>query len=126
MSALEYLRLEKAVEQIRARWAAALAAVDLVLSPVIPVVSFPADQAGPAGVGASLGHLMFTVPYNLTGMPAGTVPVALSTRGLPIGVQLGGRRFDDGRVLGLLRLLESRREVRLPYPEIDPVEAVTG
>lgn len=118
LSAVEYLRLEKAVERIRARWAAAFNAVDLVLSPVIPVVSFPADQPGPVAENAGLGHLMFTVPYNITGMPAGTVPVAVAASGLPIGVQVGGRRFADGQVLSALALLERHREVEPAYPDI--------
>lgn len=120
MTALEYLALERQIEQVRARWAATLGAFDFTLSPVLPVVGFPAAQMGPQQTGMPFENLMFTSPYNLTSMPAGTVPVALSTAGLPIGVQVGGPRFSDGRVLDLLALLETHREIVLAYPDIVP------
>jgi amidase len=49
---------------------------------------------------------MFTALFNLTGQPATSVPVAVSQAGLPIGVQLVGRRGTDGRLLALARQLE--------------------
>jgi amidase len=48
----------------------------------------------------------FTAPFNVTGQPALTLPVALSSQGLPIGVQIAGRRGADGVVLALARRLE--------------------
>lgn len=119
---LEWFALDKAMEQTRARWSAAFHTVDLVLSPVIPVESFPAHAPGPVADGTPLDHLMFTIPYNLTGLPAGTVPVALSTAGHPIGVQVGGHRFDDGLVLNVLRLLEENRSVELHHPVLRMTE----
>lgn len=120
MSAQEYLALEKQVEAIRARWAAVLGSYDFTMSPVLPVVGFPAGEIGPDPTVLPFENLMFTTPFNLTSMPAGTVPVAMSAAGLPIGVQIGGPRFADSRVLELLALLEQRRGFELPYPEIVP------
>lgn len=119
LTAAEYLALERQVEQIRARWAEAFGAFDFTLSPVLPVVGFPAAAIGPDPTVLPFENLMFTTPFNLTSMPAGTVPVGLSSAGLPIGVQVSGPRFADGRVLDLLALLESRRELVLDYPQID-------
>jgi amidase len=55
---------------------------------------------------ASARLAAFTAPYNVTGQPALTLPVALSSQGLPIGVQIAGRRGADGVVLALARRLE--------------------
>ena len=40
----------------------------------------------------------FTGPYNLTGMPAISVPCGMTSHGLPIGLQIAGRPFDEPTV----------------------------
>jgi aspartyl-tRNA(Asn)/glutamyl-tRNA(Gln) amidotransferase subunit A len=47
-----------------------------------------------------------TVPANIAGLPAVSVPCAENADGLPVGVQLLGRRFDDARLLAFARALE--------------------
>jgi aspartyl-tRNA(Asn)/glutamyl-tRNA(Gln) amidotransferase subunit A len=47
-----------------------------------------------------------TIPFDLTGSPALTVPFSRSPEGLPIGVQLVGRRFEDETVLRAGALVE--------------------
>ncbi len=51
-----------------------------------------------------------TIPFDLTGSPAPTLPFAKSAEGLPVGVQLVGRRFEDETVLRAGLLLEARSE----------------
>ena len=50
---------------------------------------------------------LFTVAMNLAGVPACSVPCGLATNGLPLGVQVVGRRFDDKRVLQLAKHIET-------------------
>ena len=50
---------------------------------------------------------VFTLPASLTGSPAVTVPAGRDSSGLPIGVQLTGRPWEDHRVLAAARLLEA-------------------
>ena len=50
---------------------------------------------------------LFTVAMNLAGIPACSVPCGLSTNGLPLGMQVVGRRFDDMRVLQLAKHIET-------------------
>lgn len=116
LSAVQHVTNERALEALRAKCAAVLNRFDYVLSPVSPVLSFPAEHLQPMGGPYALDHMSFTFPYNLTSLPAGTVPVAMSASGLPIGVQVGGRRFDDAGVLSLLSLLEQERAFVLSYP----------
>ncbi len=53
-----------------------------------------------AGVKVSpLGWMPFTYPFNITGQPAASVPCGWTDDGLPIGLQIVGRRFDDVTVL---------------------------
>ena len=48
----------------------------------------------------------FTFPFNLTGQPAASVPCGFTKAGLPIGLQIVGRRFADGTVLRAAACLE--------------------
>lgn len=116
MSAMDYLLSEKAMEAVRVRISAIYNSVDFLLSPVMPTLSFPATSTGPVVDGRVVGHMTFLMGYNLSSLPAGTVPVAMSSTGMPIGVQVGGRRFDDGKVLAILALLERERGFDLAYP----------
>lgn len=116
ITAVEHVKNEKKLDAVRAKIAAVLNAYDYVLSPVTPVVSFPAEYVTPMRNDYSLDHMVFTSPYNLTSLPAGTVPVAMSASGMPIGIQVGGRRFDDAGVLGVLALLEQQRSFDLAFP----------
>jgi aspartyl-tRNA(Asn)/glutamyl-tRNA(Gln) amidotransferase subunit A len=76
---------------------------DLLATPVVAVPPFlvgappPAEIAGrPIG---RRGWIPFTYPFNLTGQPAIALPCGWTAGGLPIGLQLVGRRFDDALVL---------------------------
>ncbi len=54
---------------------------------------------------------LFTVAMNLAGVPACSVPCGLATNGLPLGVQVVGRRFDDKRVLQLAKHIETAADI---------------
>jgi Asp-tRNA(Asn)/Glu-tRNA(Gln) amidotransferase A subunit family amidase len=49
----------------------------------------------------------YTAPFNVSGQPAASVPAGLTPDGLPIGVQLVGRRGEDGLLLDVCRALEA-------------------
>lgn len=105
-----------------ARIAAQLAGFDHVLSPALPVHRFAAglpcpDPAyGPAPGMAS--HQAFACWFNQTGWPAATVPVLdPGDGGVPVSVQIAGKRFDDAGVIGLVRLLEAARGFDIRWPD---------
>ena len=54
----------------------------------------------------------FTVPANLAGLPAVSVPAGLSADGLPLGLQVIGRAFDEALVLRVAEVLESAARFR--------------
>jgi aspartyl-tRNA(Asn)/glutamyl-tRNA(Gln) amidotransferase subunit A len=55
---------------------------------------------------------VFTVPANLAGVPAIAVPVGLSGDGLPLGLQIIGRAFDEETVLRVGEVLENAAQFR--------------
>ena len=74
---------------------------DLLLSPTLAVPPFTAGTERPPDypAGSRLSWVAFTYPFNLTGHPAATVPCGFTADGLPIGLQIVGRRLQDGLVL---------------------------
>ncbi|MCW5632470.1 MAG: amidase [Rubrivivax sp.] len=108
--------------QIAALREAAVAACqpfDFVLSPVSPVGTYPAEWASPTNDPATtMQHIGFTLPFNMSEQPAASVPCGHDAAGLPIGLQLIGRRHDDLGVLRLARAFERLRPASAlrPWP----------
>ena len=57
-------------------------------------------------------NYVFTVPANLVGVPAISVPAGLSADGLPLGLQITGRAFDEETVLRVAQALENAASFR--------------
>lgn len=95
---------------------------DLLLTPTVAVPPFRAGEEGPREVAgravARFGWTPFTYPFNLTGNPALTVPAGFTPDGLPIGVQIVGRRFDEATVLRAGAAFEAAR----PWAQRHPPE----
>lgn len=74
---------------------------DLLLTPTLAVPPFTAGLERPPAKrgGSRLAWVAFTYPFNLTGHPAATVPCGFTQDGLPIGLQIVGRRLADFTVL---------------------------
>jgi aspartyl-tRNA(Asn)/glutamyl-tRNA(Gln) amidotransferase subunit A len=86
---------------------------DLLLSPAVACPPLRlgelfATEIGGVKVGRDAGSA-FTFPFNLTGQPAASVPCGFTRAGLPIGLQIVGRRFADATVLRASAALERAR-----------------
>jgi aspartyl-tRNA(Asn)/glutamyl-tRNA(Gln) amidotransferase subunit A len=91
---------------------------DFILSPVSPILPYEAELPAPGNDPRdALPHIAFTVPYNMSEQPAASINWSYSADGLPIGVQVIGKRFDDAGVLALCLLLEQLRPTQRPWPE---------
>ncbi|MEJ2174767.1 MAG: amidase family protein, partial [bacterium] len=91
---------------------------DYVISPVSPILPYAAELACPGNDARNaLPHIAFTAPYNFSEQPAASINWCASADGLPIGVQVIGRRFDDRGVLQMARALEGLRPAQRPWPE---------
>lgn len=86
---------------------------------ISPVSSAPAFRHGEGNYNSGTGYLdtmRFSQWLNLTGFPGASVPITLSNKGLPIGVQIIGRPFEDELVLAVAEALEHSRGPWQPPP----------
>jgi aspartyl-tRNA(Asn)/glutamyl-tRNA(Gln) amidotransferase subunit A len=85
-----FIRAQQARAVVRRRCTAVFESVDLLSTPTMP------SGAPPLGVP---GHVTFTAPFNLLGWPAISMPTGRTGEGLPLGLQLVGKPWDEGTVL---------------------------
>jgi len=94
---------------------------DLLLCPTLPAPAYPHGLRELTIDGTTIKarqKLVTVVPWNLTGSPAISVAFGLSSAGLPIGVQLVGRHFEERTVLQAAMALEEASDVRSIKPPV--------
>jgi Asp-tRNA(Asn)/Glu-tRNA(Gln) amidotransferase A subunit family amidase len=82
---------------------------DLLLTPVTSCTAFPVGEEPKMIGGVEIppaGWMPFTQPFNLTGQPAASVPCGFDSRGLPVGLHVVGRAYEDALVLRACRAFE--------------------
>ncbi len=83
---------------------------DFLITPTVSVAAFPADRIIPAHWPQHawdwLQWAEFSYPFNMSGNPAATVPCGFTAAGLPVGMQIVGKRFDDLGVFQASRAFE--------------------
>jgi aspartyl-tRNA(Asn)/glutamyl-tRNA(Gln) amidotransferase subunit A len=100
---VHYVRAQQVRALVREEVDAALARRDVLLAPATPIVAPALDERqvtvgdGTADVRSAL--LRFTRPFNFSGHPACALPCGFTQGGLPVGMQLVGRPFDEATVL---------------------------
>ena len=102
LSAADYLQAVIARQAIADGFRRHFERFDLLLTPTLAVPAFELGIVGPERVdGRPIPHLGWTLcfPFNFTGAPAATVPCGFTSSGLPVGLQIVGRRHDDAGVL---------------------------
>jgi aspartyl-tRNA(Asn)/glutamyl-tRNA(Gln) amidotransferase subunit A len=103
---------------MRAATVAACQPFDYVLSPVAPMAAFAAELPCPTNDAARpFEHIAYTLAFNMSEQPAASVNAGYTAAGLPIGLQIVGRRFDDLGVLQLSRAWEQMRPIPRPWPQ---------
>jgi Asp-tRNA(Asn)/Glu-tRNA(Gln) amidotransferase A subunit family amidase len=118
--AIEYTRAVAGIDPLNAALAAVFDEFDAILTPAAP-------GEAPRGL-ASTGNPVFCTTWTYLGVPAVTLPLLRSETGLPLGVQLVGRRGNDARLLRTARwLVETLSREASDHPrratapaEVDP------
>ena len=100
-----YVKAQKVRTLIKADFDAAFEDVDAIVAPTSPTVAFPLGERLNDPVAMYLLDVC-TLPVNVAGLPGMSVPCGLS-EGLPVGLQIVGRAWDEGHVLRIGRAYEA-------------------
>jgi aspartyl-tRNA(Asn)/glutamyl-tRNA(Gln) amidotransferase subunit A len=99
-----YARSRRTRDELRRAYADALAGWDAIVLPTTPITAPLRD--GQDAVAAAGTLTAYTSPFNLTGLPAISVPCGFDASGLPIGLQLVARPWAEARLLRVARAYE--------------------
>jgi len=93
---------------------------DLLVTPTLPIPAFEAGKLSPAddGTGKWVNWTPFSYPFNLTQQPAASVPCGFTKAGLPIGLHIVGRMFDDDGVLRAAEAYEAATDWHKQRPAL--------
>jgi aspartyl-tRNA(Asn)/glutamyl-tRNA(Gln) amidotransferase subunit A len=122
ITAADYLRAQQARAQFNRQARQLLQDVDLLAGPAVPVTAPKLLEArvriGEQTVGTTAALTQYSRPYNITGFPAISIPCGFSQGGLPIGLQLAGRPFDELTVLRAAYNYEQATDWHKRHPPI--------
>ena len=114
-SAADYIQMQRLRTVIAAQMGEILTGVDVVLS---PSSARPAEPFADLDMEGRNRIPNYSGPFNLTGLPAMSVPNGFSTSGLPLGLQIAGRAFDESMVLRVGQAHEVATSWHERHPEI--------
>ena len=112
-----YLKAQKARTLVRQDFESALRQCDAIVAPTTPTTAFKIEEMTEDPLRMYLSDI-FTVPANLAGLPALSLPCGFDRIGLPIGMQIIGRPFDEATVLRLGHAFEQATDWHRRKPEI--------
>jgi aspartyl-tRNA(Asn)/glutamyl-tRNA(Gln) amidotransferase subunit A len=117
----QYLQALDAWETIRLKTAEFFSRYDVLLCPSAPMPPYPHSQKEflIQGIKTPGRHsLRATVPWDLTGSPAISVPFGWTSNGLPIGVQLVGRHLDEALLIKVASMIEETQMSVKKHPSL--------
>jgi aspartyl-tRNA(Asn)/glutamyl-tRNA(Gln) amidotransferase subunit A len=125
VSAPDYLKAEQMRTQLIRDFDAILRKVDVIVTPASSVTAWLRGEKSVTTGGVEESPIAaswrLTYPFNLTGMPAISVPCGFDSRGLPVGLQIAGRWFDETGILRVAQAYESLHRWNAVIPPKFPI-----
>lgn len=112
----EYIHARRTQSLLRRAYEDFFSKYDLLLTPTTPITAPPLEGQDAIEQAATLTR--FTAPFNLTGLPALSLPCGFSSAGLPIGLQIVTRPWGEGLLLRAGYAYEHATEWHRQYPEL--------
>jgi aspartyl-tRNA(Asn)/glutamyl-tRNA(Gln) amidotransferase subunit A len=106
-----YLKAQKVRKLIKNDFDEAYKKVDAILTPSTPSAAFKIGEKTNDPVSMYLNDI-FTVPVNLAGLPAISIPAGVDTKGYPLGLQIIGKAFDEQNILNIAHAMEEKIEFK--------------
>lgn len=114
-SSADYLRALRVRSVVREEVAQAMREVDVLVCPTLPRPAPLFTEPDPLAMEKSFG---FRGPFNLTGQPVVALPCGFTQGGLPIGMQIAGRPFDEATALRVAHAYEQHTGWHLRHPPV--------
>jgi len=102
-----YLKAQKVRKLIKNDFDDAYKKVDAILTPSTPSAAFKIGEKTNDPISMYLNDI-FTVPVNLAGLPAISIPAGLDAKGYPLGLQIIGKAFDEQKILNIAYAMEEK------------------
>ncbi|MDB4070705.1 Asp-tRNA(Asn)/Glu-tRNA(Gln) amidotransferase subunit GatA [Candidatus Pelagibacter sp.] len=102
-----YLKAQKVRKLIKNDFDEAYKKVDAILTPSTPSAAFKIGEKTNDPVSMYLNDI-FTVPVNLAGLPAISIPAGIDDKGYPLGLQIIGKAFDEQNILNIAYAMEEK------------------
>ena len=112
-----YLKASKVRNLIKSDFEDAFKKVDCIISPTCPSPAFKIGEKITDPLEMYLSDI-YTIPANLVGIPGISIPCGFTTTGLPIGMQIMGKHFEEEKILKIAKLFENETDFHLKKPEI--------
>ncbi|WBY00331.1 Asp-tRNA(Asn)/Glu-tRNA(Gln) amidotransferase subunit GatA [Ramlibacter tataouinensis] len=111
-----YLQAQKVRRMIADDFRRAFAECDVIAGPAAPTVAWKLGEHGSDPLADYLADI-FTLPASLAGLPGMSVPCGFGAGGMPVGLQLIGNWFQEGRLLGAAHAFQQATDFHLKQPE---------
>ncbi|WP_432571305.1 amidase [Kineococcus sp. SYSU DK005] len=110
--ATDYIKAQRLRTLVQAAWKEMFSSIDVLAAPTLPhtaAVAGEPEVIWPDGVreGTTATYVRYSQPANVTGLPSITVPTGLDPQGLPIGMQIMGRPFEEEVIIGAAAAYEA-------------------
>jgi aspartyl-tRNA(Asn)/glutamyl-tRNA(Gln) amidotransferase subunit A len=115
LSSGDYLAAQKARGVYNQQMAAAMANVDAA---ILPSMTAPPATFESLDVAAPPAGPSFTMPFNISGLPAISLPMGFTKSGLPLGLQVAGHAFEEAEVFGIASAYEAATEWHTMFPDV--------
>ena len=112
-----YLKAQRVRTLIKNDFEEAFKKVDAIMAPTTPEVAFKIGEKTQDPIKMYLSDVL-TIPCNIAGLPGISVPCGFSTGGLPIGIQVLGKPFDEGTVIQVAHAYEQHTDWREKRPAV--------
>jgi aspartyl-tRNA(Asn)/glutamyl-tRNA(Gln) amidotransferase subunit A len=123
ITAPDYLKAEQVRAVLIEDFRRAFERVDVVVGPTTPITAWKAGEwtvkVGGKDESVLAASWRFTFPYNLTGLPAISVPCGFDGDGLPIGLQIAAKPFDEPMLLSAAHAYERTHEWKDRMPALE-------
>ena len=113
--AVAYVQAQRVRAAVIEAWQRLWQEIDLLATPTTPIVAPPLTEAE---LSATLALIRNTNPFNVSGQPAISLPCGFDSSGLPIGLQLVGRWWDEGTLLRAAHAYQRATDWHLRLPPL--------